>query len=201
MFGTKNIYAMVNGFKVRVKDAREKDRNHQVEIDLEVPLTYRLADEILPAMARDLFEEVNGEWHPKPELDEASFNLSPDTQLVEIREHPELDPIVRIVGVTIRRITAYKGEANALLLGFTATWTLKDYEKEAVAMIRRLKTGVYMTCEAQQINMLDTSVPASQQGTDVSVEKGGTVTSIRSRGRKKDTPATAPVGEEVAAGG
>lgn len=203
MFGTRNVYAMVNGFRVRVKDARQKDRNHQVEIDLEVPLTHALADEIMPAMAKDLFEEINGEWHPKPEINEASFNLSPDTQIVEVRQHPELDPIVRLPGVTIRKIVAYKGEANALLLGFTATWTLGDYEKEAVAMIRQLKSGVYMTFEAQQMNILDTSVPADQQGAKVTVAGDGTVESVKPQGRRRKIapvpPAETTVEEEEAA--
>ena len=40
MFATRNVYAMINGFRVRVKDARQKDRNHVIEIDLEIPLTF-----------------------------------------------------------------------------------------------------------------------------------------------------------------
>jgi len=185
MFGTKNVYAMVNGFRVRVKDAREKDRNHLVEVDFEVPMDYALAEDILPAMAGDLFAQVGGEWKPKPEITEASFDINPERQILEVREHPDLEPVVRIHGVTLRKIAAYKGEGNAILLGFTATWTLGDYEREAVAMIKRLKTGVYLSCEQQQPELIDTSVPAEQQGADVKVDQGGVVESIRGRGRKK----------------
>lgn len=193
MFGTRNVYAMVNGFRVRVKDAREKDRNHLVEVDFEIPLTHSLADEIKPAMARDLFEEINGEWVARPEILEATFDITPDTQILEVREHPDLDPVVRIHGVMIRKIGTYKGEANAVLLGFTGTWTLGDYEREAVAMIKRLKTGVYITCEQQQPNLIDGTVPADQQGADVKVDGHGNVESITGRKKKR--------GQRTAAGG
>lgn len=182
MFATQNIYAMVNGFRVRVKDPREKDRNHLVEVDFEVPLTHTLADELMPAMARDLFEEVNGEWMARPEILEASFDISPEIQIIEVREHPQLDPLVRVPGVSIRKIATYKGEANAVLLAFTATWTLGDYEREAVAMIKRLKVGVYLTCEQQQPALIDTSVPG--QGSDITVGDGGVVEKVRPRGRR-----------------
>lgn len=151
---------MVNGFKVRVKDARQKDRNHQVEVDFEVPLTYPLADNISPAMARDIFEVVNGDYRAKAEILEAAFDIQPDPQLVEVREHPDLDPLVRIAGVTLRKIQVYRGEGGAVLLGFTATWTIGDYEREAAAMIRRLKSGVYLSCQSQQPELADVAEQA-----------------------------------------
>lgn len=164
MFGRANVYAMINGFTVRVKDAREKDKNHLIESKFEVPLSFELADEILPAMARDLFDRHGKEWTPKPEIMDASFDLNPDPQILTLKEHPELDPVVRIPGVTIRKVTAYKGEAGALLLGFTTTWTLGD-EREPIAIIKRLKTGVYITTEAQQPGLADQSdqAPAEQE--------------------------------------
>lgn len=185
MFGSKNVYVMINGFKIRVKDARQKDRNHLAEVDFELPLTYALADEIMPAMARDLFEDVKGEWIPRSEILEAAFDVNPETQILELREHPELDPFVKIHGVTIRKVVSYKGEGQAVLLGFTATWNLGDYERELVQLVKRLKAGAYVSCEAQQMTLVDTTVPASQQGADVKVDgKTGNVESIAGRGRR-----------------
>jgi hypothetical protein len=191
MFGKSNVYAMIAAFKVRVKDAREKDRNHLVEIDLEVPLTHELADDIMPKMASDLFDAVNGEWVPKAEIEEASFALQPDTQIFEMRDHPELDTLVRIPGVNIRKVCAYKGEGNTLLLGFTATWTLGDYQKEAVLLIQRLKSGVYLTCIAQQPALPDTTAP--DQGTDVTVAQDGVVESVVPRRGRRARGNLAPV--------
>lgn len=204
MFSKPNQYAMINGFKVRVKDARQQDRNHLIEIDFELPLVHELADDILPAMAADLFERVNGEWTPKPEINECAFAISPDPQILEVREHPDMVPVLRINGVTIRRVVAYKGEANSMMLGFTATWTLAT-DQEATAMLRRLKLGVYLTCQLQQPGLAmdqDTSVPAEQQGADVNVDKGGVVTNIRGRGRRRggqQPAADAATGDAAAA--
>lgn len=202
MFGRPNVYSMINGFRVRVKDAREQDRNHLVEVDFEVVLTHGMADEIKPAMARDLFEEVNGEWRPKAEILEAVFDITPDTQILEVREHPDFDPVVKIAGALLRKISTYRGTGGAVLLGFTATWTLAE-DREASVFIRRLKQGIYLTCLQQQPELLDTSVPAAQQGADVKVDKGGNVESIdgkKGRGRRKP-PATeaAAAGEQAAA--
>lgn len=154
MFGRSNVYAMVNAFKTRVKDARQKDRNHLCEVDFEVPLTHSLADSISPAMARDIFEPAGDDWRAKAEILEAAFDINPEVQLMEVREHPDLDSLVRIAGVTLRKIWVYRGEGGAVLLGFTATWTIGDYEREAAAMIRRLKSGVYLSFEAQEPSLL-----------------------------------------------
>jgi hypothetical protein len=173
MFGRSNVFGTISGFGVRVKDAREKDKNHLIETKFEVPLTHDLADEILPAMAADIFIRIGNEWVPKPEVDGIDFNLSPDLQILELREHPELDPIVRIDGVTIRRVTAYKGEGNAVFLGFTTTWTLAS-EAEPIAIIKRLKTGVYMTTTVQQPKLqeapADEPVAEAQPALDMAAE-------------------------------
>lgn len=193
MFGSKDVYAMVNGFRVRVKDARQKDRNHLAEVDFEIALTHALAEEIDPVMARDLYEKKAGEHQPKPEISEAVFNsIVPDVQLVTIREHPDLDTfIARIPGVAIRKINFYKGDGNALLMGFTGTWTLGDYEREAIALIKRLKSGVYMSCETQEPQLVEQADLAPEgQGTEADVDKSGNVTNIR-KGRRRRTPAAA----------
>jgi hypothetical protein len=149
--GAKSVYAMVTGFKVRVKDEREQDRNHIVEVTFELPLSFDLADEILPAMAGDLFvrQRGMGAWAPREEIQEAVFNICPEPQLLIVRTHPDMDPELRVGGVTIRRVQAYKAEAGTWLLGFTAGWTLGD-SKEAVSMIRWLKVGVYLEMQLQE---------------------------------------------------
>ncbi len=169
MFGRSNVFGMINGFGVRVKDAREKDKNHLIEAKFEVPLTHDLAAEIMPAMAADLFNRVKGEWHAKPEVEELAFNLSPDLQILELREHPELPAVVRIQGVAIRKVVAYKGEADSLFLGFTTTWTLGD-EQEPIAIIKRLKTGVYLTSTAQQPK-LETQPPLQAAAGEADIEQ------------------------------
>lgn len=146
MFGTKNVYAMVTGFQVRVKDEREKDRNHLIETTFEMALTPALADEVLPAMVQDLFKE---DGQPREELAEAAFNLTPDPQLLEIRNHPDLDPEVKMSGVTIRKIRTKKADGGAWLLVFTCTWVLSE-PSAAIVMIQRLKLGVYLSFQVQE---------------------------------------------------
>ena len=195
MFNRENVYGMVTGFNVRVKDEREQDRNHLIEATFELPLTYDLADEIQPAMARDLFQDVRGEWSPKPEMSLAQFALAPAPQLLVLRNHPDLDPEVRINQVFLRRIQAKKSEAGSWLLTFTATWTLGDL-KEAIVMIQRLKLGAYLTLVEQQPK-LDMNVDADQvvDGQVVTTDGQGNVTSLtkRKRGRPKKNPGPDPV--------
>jgi hypothetical protein len=190
MFGKENQYGTVAGFTVRVKDEREKDRNHLVEVSFELPLTFELADEISPAIARDLFNEIKGEWTPKPEISTLGMNISPAQQLMTLREHPDLDPQVKIAGVTVRKIVAKKGEANTWLLTFTATWTLGD-PKEAITMIQRLKMGVYLTFVEQepqldlsgnQGDIVDGEVVDGQKA---NVDEGGNVVGMTPKKRKR----------------
>lgn len=184
IFGRPNQLATIAGFNVRVKDEREKDRNHLIEITLEVPLTHELADEILPAMARDLFQEVGSEWTPKPEIQDAAFNLSPETQLLTVRTHPDIEPVVRVSGVALRKIKAKKTDANSWVLQVTASWQL-GVDTEATALIRALKSGVYVTFEVQQPTMLDPG-QAPDNGQDATVDgQTGNVTKITDRKGKK----------------
>lgn len=186
MFGNReNVFAMVAGFAVRVKDEREQDRNHLIEVNYEIPLTFDLADEILPAMAKDLFMDVNGSWQPKPEIQQSIFNLSPAPQVMTVRTHPELSADIAVPGVTLRKISAKKVDAGTFMLCFTATWTLGD-RKEAVSVIDRLKLGVYLTFVEQQRTMdLQPEVVA---GTVVDVATDGTVATMKpaaGKGRKR----------------
>ena len=185
MFGRNDVFATVNAFNVRVKDEREQDKNHLVEVTFEVPLTFDLMDEISPAIARDLFETVKGQHHPRTELNDAGLNLTPEQQLMIIRNHPELDPEVKIAGVQLRKIRAKKADGNAWLLVFTAMWTLGD-PKEATLMIQRLKQGVYLTLEAQEPKLdLQDAAPGDDAGQDAQVDQSGNVTSLRKRGRPR----------------
>lgn len=149
MFRKENVYAVVQAFGVRVKDERQQDRNHLVEVGFEVALTYDMADEILPAMARDLYLSVKGEMHPRPEMTEATFALSPPPQIMECRNHPDLAAEVRVEGVTLRKIKAVKSDGGTWALRFLANWTLGRPE-EVTLMIQRLKLGVYLSFQEQQ---------------------------------------------------
>lgn len=207
MFGKENQYGKVAGFNVRVKDEREKDLNHLVEVTFELPLTFELADEISPAIAKDLYDKVKGEWIAKPEISTLGMNLAPETQLMTVRTHPDLDPEVRIAGVQLRKIVAKKAEGGAWLLAFTTTWTLGD-PKEAITMIQRLKQGVYLTFVVQEpalplTSEADTVVDGEVVNT-ASVDQGGNVTSITSKpkrgGRKgRRTPEQEAKDQEAAA--
>lgn len=196
MFGRSDVFATVHGFNVRVKDEREQDKNHLIEAGFEVPLTFEMMDEISPAIARDLFDTIKGEHVARPELNGADLNLSPETQILTMKTHPELDAVVKISGVNLRRIKAKKAEGGSWLLLFTATWTLAD-PHEAVVMIERLKQGVYLTL-AIQAPKLDLQPEAAGEST-ADVDQGGNVTSIttgrrrggggrRGRKGKQDTP-------------
>lgn len=178
MFTREHQYAVVHDFGVRVKDEREQDRNHMVEVGFEVPLTHELADEILPAMARDLFTQTKGEWVPRPEMREAVFNLAPPVQVMEVRNHPELGPET-IQGVQIRKIKAVKGDGDVWLLRFTATWTLGN-PTEAILFIQRLRLGVYLTMREQQPSLLP--APAAAESGD-----GGEAAAPKKGGRRKRT--------------
>jgi len=189
MFGKENQYAMVSGFGVRVKDEREKDRNHIIESNFEVALTHDLADQIMPAMARDLFQEVAGQWEPKPEIQVAGFNLAPETQTMVVREHPELDPLFKTEGVGIRRVQAKKSDGGTWILTFTTSWVMTD-AVQATAIIRSLKSGVYLTF-AVQAPKLDFEEGQQPQGEGdgqqtATVDQGGNVVAIES-GKKKKT--------------
>lgn len=188
MFGTPNQFAKVIGFGVRVKDERQADRNHQIEATFEVPMTHSLADEISPAMARDLFQSVKGEFVPKAELTEAKFALKPETQSMVVREHPDMAPMLRVEGVTLRKIRVRKTDAGSWALVFTATWVLGQ-DSEATSMIRSLKASIYVTLQQQQPSLLDPGqVP--DNGKEVKTDGGGNVQSITSKPkrRRRQTP-------------
>lgn len=204
MFGRENVYATVNSFNVRVKDEREQDRNHLVEATFEVPLSFELMDEINPKIAKDLFDTSKGEHTPKPELNTVGLNLAPEQQLVILRNHPDLDPEVRIASAILRKIMVRKGEGNTWLLVFTITWTLGD-PKEVVVIIQRLKQGAYLTMQPQEPKLALEDPPAqpAEQQQAALVDQGGNVTSItagKKRGRKgKQTPEQIAA-DQVAAG-
>jgi len=184
MFSRQNQYTVVHDFGVRVKDEREQDRNHLVEVGFEMPLTYELADEILPAMARDLFIQVKGDWTPRPEMREAVFNLAPAMQVMDVRNHPELTGET-IQGVQLRKIKAVKGDGDVWMLRFTASWTLGN-PNEVILMITRLRLGVYVTFREQQPALnLQPEAAAAAEGTEGSEGSGGD--DKPKRGRKKRT--------------
>lgn len=195
MFGA-NQYATVTSFGVRVKDERENDRNHLIEVGLSVPLHHDLADEIMPQMARDLFQEISGEWQPKPEIKEAVFNLTVPTQLLTVKPHPDEAPIFQASGVSIRKVRSKKTEAGTFALHFTATWQM-GADNEAMSMIRALKSGVYLSMDQQQPDLLDPGqAPANDQV--AAVDADGTATVKKGKGRPKKARKLSPEAEDEA---
>lgn len=196
MFRTPNVYGMVTGFNVRVKDEREQDRNHLIEVTYELPLSYELADEILPAMARDLFMKGKDGNQPRPEIKKSVFDLSVGQQVMEVKTHPDLPAEARIEGVSLRKIAAVKAEAGTWLLQFTATWQL-GHTSEAVLMIQRLKQGVYLslTEQAPKLGLSgEDDIPAASPEANVAAGPG------RRRGRPRKDADVAADGKSAAAG-
>ena len=190
MFRTTDVYAMVKAFAVRPKDERENDANHLVETEFEMMLTHALADEILPAMARDLFQEVSGEWMARPEFKDATFVLTPGKQNVTVAVSPGHDP-VKILGCTIRNIRAQKTDAGTWALLFKCTWQF-TVDAEAILMIRNLRKGLYLTMEAQQPSILD--------GATAEKEDQPKLSNIADRPRRQRKPRGTPEGEAAAQG-
>ncbi len=193
-FGSEQ-YAKVDKFGVRAKDERENDRNHLVETTFEINLTHELADEILPAAAKDLYNLVKGQQIPKPEVKQLTFDIAPDKQLLTVRTHPDLEPVFQVAGVTLRKIVAKKTDGGQFVLIFTTTWQL-GLDNEAMTMIRALKSGVYLTFQVQQPDMLD---PGQQPENidEAKVDSTGNVASIE-KGRKKKRGRQSPEAEQAA---
>jgi hypothetical protein len=148
MFGRKNVFATLSKFAgIRVKDEREQDRNHLVEIEFEAPLTFDLAADLSPALARDLYDADGGEMVPKQEIADLSPCLNLGRQIMTVRPHPDLDPLGRLPGVEIRRLRVSKADAGT----WTLTWlTMFPFEERTViGLIRHLKLGVYLTFELE----------------------------------------------------
>lgn len=148
MFGRQNVYATLSRFAgIRVKDEREKDRNHLVEVEWEAPLTFDLADELNPAVARDLFDEEAGDMVPKRELGGIDPILTLGRQIMTVRPHPDLEPLGRLTGVEIRKVRITKADAGTWLI----TWlTMFPFEERTViGLIKHLKLGVYLTFEQE----------------------------------------------------
>lgn len=156
MFRTQSdVFANVQGFQVRVKDQRQGDPNHIVEVKFDMQLTRDLAADIMPQMAFDLFQEVKDDtYQPKQELQQAKFSLPATNWRMQVRTHPDVAPEVTVDGVGIRKLLVTKVEAGTWLLTFTAMFTMGG-EAEAVAFIRWLKKGVYLTLVAIQKDLLD----------------------------------------------
>lgn len=145
MFGKPNTYATVAAFAgIRVKDEREQDRNHLIEVRFETALTPELADDIEPTLRRDLFDDDE----PKAELTQVSLALSPGTQVMTVKGHPELDATAKTQGVQIRRVRATKSDAGTWILGWTVMFPFD--QDMIIGLIKALKQGVYLTFELME---------------------------------------------------
>lgn len=186
MWKDKDVYTTIKSFGVRVKDERQNDRNHLVEVSFETPLGHDLADQILPAMARDLFDK---QQNPKPEMTSSVFAVDVKKQILTVRLAPDMPDAARILGVTVRDITAVKTEGKTWALQFKANFTLGT-DAEAILFIRQLRQGVYLSMEQMQMGLgLDDEGQADKErGT------GGEVHDIAS-GRKPRKRRGTPEGE------
>lgn len=187
MFGRQNVYATLSRFAgIRVKDEREKDRNHVVEVEWEAPLTFDLADEISPALARDLFDSEGGELVPKREIQELAPVLAVGRQIMTVRPHPDLDPLGKLAGVELRKIWITKSEAGTWLVSFLTMFPFE--ERTVIGLIKHLKLGVYLTFEAEA-PALDFDGKAAAAGPDLDGDMGvhtdNVVPMKRGRGRPK----------------
>jgi hypothetical protein len=191
MWKDKDVYTTIKAFGVRVKDERQNDRNHLVEVSFETPLTHDLADQILPAMARDLFDR---QQNPKPEMTQTTFAVDVKKQILTVRLAPDMPDAARILGVTLRDITAVKTEGKTWALQFKANFNLGT-DAEAILFIRQLRQGVYLSMEQMQLNMLD-----EQQGqTDKERGTGGEVAD-HGQARRRRRGRNSPEGEADAQG-
>ena len=191
MFGRQNVYATLSKFAgIRVKDEREKDRNHVVEVEWEAPLTFDLADEISPALARDLFDSDGTDMVPKREIQELAPILSVGRQIMTVRPHPDLEPLGKLAGVELRKIWITKSEAGTWLVSWLTMFPFE--ERTVIGLIKHLKLGVYLTFEAEA-PALDFDGKAAGAGPDpdpdadgdMGIHTGNVVPMKRGRGRPK----------------
>lgn len=148
MFGRPNVFATLKRFAgIRVKDEREKDPNHLVEVEWQAPLTFDLADELSPKLARDLFENEVGDMVPKREMAEVLPVLSVGRQVMTVRPHPDLDPLGKLAGVELRKIWITKSEAGTWLISFLTMFPFE--ERLVIGLIKHLTLGLYLTFEQE----------------------------------------------------
>jgi hypothetical protein len=188
MFGQPNTrVSIVNFGGVRIKDAREQDPTHLIDISMETPFTPTLAEDISPKIMRDVFDEVHDSddgWSPKPEMTQVNLNLSPGAQILTIRAHPELEPVARVEGVLLRHVKIRKqAKADVWMLSWVNTFNL---DPEVVAgLMRYIKVGVFVTYEKQQGDL------AFEGGDEKADDSGaGRVTTGRKRGRPRKVKST-----------
>lgn len=148
MFGRQNVYATLSRFAgIRVKDEREKDPNHLVEVEWEAPLTFDLADELSPALARDLFDTDGADMVPKREMSEVAPVLNVGRQIMTVRPHPDLEPLGRLAGVAIRKVWITKSEAGTWIVSFLTMFPFE--ERTVIGLIKHLTLGLYLTFEQE----------------------------------------------------
>lgn len=164
MFGRQNVYATLSRFAgIRVKDEREKDPNHLVEVEWEAPLTYDLADEISPPLALDLFDNDGGDFVPKREISGLDPVLTVGRQVMTVRSHPDVNPLGRLTGVEMRRIRFRKSEAGTWIVSFLTSFPFE--ERTVIGLIKHLTMGLYLTFELES-PALDFDAKAAAAGDD-----------------------------------
>lgn len=160
MFGSnpegRNLrVTIVNFGSVRVKDKRQQDPTHLIDVSFEVPFTPEIAAILGDRVLRNSFDEApktEEGWIPKPDVDEIKLVMQPGAQILTIRAHPDMPPVATIENVLIRHVKLSKQQkADVWMLSFVNTFPLIP---DIVAQVMRfIKAAVYVTYEQQQTDL------------------------------------------------
>jgi len=170
----------VQSLHFRVKDAREKDTQTIAEVTFEVSLTPTLAARVIENMPDDLYiEGKNGRRAVKEDVREIEYDLPSAAYLIEVRSRPDIQKHLRLSGVTVRKLSAYKNaEGDGFNLGFTLSFLLLDPE-EALLFVKHLRKPLWLTFAEQQPVLPDLTEGAA--GQDVDVAADGTAAARKSK--------------------
>jgi len=178
--------AHVDGVTIRPKDLRQKDPNNLIEFVIRIPIDRELVDEIMPALARDLYED---DGSMRPEVGGLSPVFTPplSMQTVTAFEHPDLSAFATYSNAQIRDPYISRGaDGESFVLTFKVGWIFKGVKAE-LALISKIKRGsLYLSMAPEQGDLLaderktETGEPAAAKTGPKAVEKPKT-----RRGRKQ----------------
>lgn len=149
-------------------------------------MTFDLADELSPALARDLFDADGADMMPKRELAEIHPILDIGRQIMTVRPHPDLDPLGRLAGVELRKVRISKSDAGTWMVSWLAMFPFE--ERTVIGLIKHLKLGVYLTFELEAPALpFDGKAAAAgpDDESDLPADNVTPITARRGRGRPK----------------
>jgi hypothetical protein len=181
----------VSALTFRTKDKRQGDSTTTAELHVDIALDRDLAHAIVPAMATDLFVKTkDGDYVAKGDLREAAYDLPGTTYTMEARRHAESGKVVRIDGVTARKLTCYKDEGNAWRVAVTLGFVL-GAAKECLVFIEHLRktlTLVFVEMEPK-LEGGEWNPSEGAPEAEATVDEAGVVQSISERrGRRGGKP-------------